>query len=214
MVKPQRIVLGVLLAGALVSSAGCAQIAMTAAFLWPFGPGKIDAEFPLEEKRVVVAFIATHTIGIQEPDAVRQIQQRTWNAIDKNAGTAELVPLAEVARFRTEHLDLEDQPFAAGLGRHFDTDLVVLVRLDELTFRQGATANYITRGYVEGQARVFDMADEARVCWEKLISFSYPPGAGRPSGNIEARRFRREMIPHIVAAFAKPFYRHDRKSPL
>ena len=200
------VVLLTLVAGTLVSAAGCRMLMTTAAYL--IRGTDADPDFAgLKGKKVAVVCrpIASLTFGNSRvgPELAREVTA----LLKTNVPKIQVIESQKVA----EWCDNNDWTEYPEIGKALKADIVVGIDLADFRLLQGST---LYQGRADVSVFVYDMKDKKepeKMVFEKhLPQVLYPPNSAVPASSKPEAQFRRDFLKVLADQVGRLFYAHDR----
>jgi len=192
-----------LLAGLLLTAAGCMGPLTTAMYL--IKGTDISAEFKdLRSKRVAVVCRPPATDQFQNSQAAEMLAMEISRLLADKVPRIDVVDYADAAAWQDENTWDNPSELAEGV----DADMVLVVDLNAFDIYQGQT---LYQGKARVSLAVYDMEQDGKVVFEKSLPPSiYPPNVGVPtSERPDDSVFRSEYVRVLADEVGRHFYSHD-----
>jgi hypothetical protein len=183
-------------------TSGCASALATAMYV--IRGTNVEAEFDgLKDKRVAVVCRPPTSLAYTNANTAPELAKQVGLRLSKNVAKIEVIDQQEVAEWTDENT-WDDY---VEIGRALEADMVVGIDLEDFTLYQGQT---LYQGKASVRIKVYDLADDGRVVYEKIPPQSiYPPNTGIPTQEKIEAEFGRQYIGVLAEEIARHFYDHD-----
>lgn len=193
-----------------IGLAGCEGSAASLLLLFPELGAKEDGTFTLVERRVVLLVSSSNDIALNEPDVLFSVEEKVAELLHEHVEDIDLVPLEAVRDYRLAHQHQWGTGFMAQVGNHFRAQAVVEIRFERWQIHQGPHGRHVYQGRTDGICRTLQSRGKGTLNEDDAEDFTirYPTNTVRLVDDVDRKRFRRDMIDHVVAELGPKFYRH------
>lgn len=195
----------ILFAAVTVSQVGCM---LAGNLMHAAGLDMIPAEYEGMEDAVVALVVLTPSALHENDPAASELTRHLRQELTGGVDDIQLVRDDRVAQWWDTHgYDSEDY---AAMGRDIDADRVMVVHLDSLKLKDGAT---LYRGSADVMMEIIDV-ETGHVAFSKTIEeYRFPKMAGQHTSETTLRRFRSLYLKMLAAEIGRtfrPFDAHER----
>lgn len=183
-------------------AAGCAN--WIAGAMWLVKGTNRSAECTaLKGQRVVV--VCRPPVEMEFSDGAvggRELAVAVGELLDTNVRKIEVVDHRDVDDWTDEHTWQE----YTEVGEALDADMMVGIDLTKFNIYAGQT---LYQGTAEISLTVYDMKNDGKIVYERMLQVTYPPHTPKPRESKSAPAFRREFVAVLAREVGKLFYDYD-----
>ena len=168
------------------------------------GLDMIPAEYEgLDEQTVAVVVEVAGGSLARDPNAI-QMTQALRRELLANVAEIQIVRDDKIAQWRDTH-DPGDRDYTQ-MARDLDASRVLLVRLDNLKLRDGAT---LYRGTCDAAVEVIELPEGTSGYVRQLDEYAYPQLAGQPISETSLSKFTKVYMTTMAEEIVRSFRRYD-----
>lgn len=195
-------VLWILVAATAIVQTGCLGLASN--LMHAAGMDMIPAEYEgLEDSSVAIVVLTPSARHADDPAGL-ELTRRVQRELNTGIKKIRMVRADRVADWRdTQGYDNEDY---VQLGRDVEADKVVVISLDDLKLREGAT---LYRGSSDATIEVFDVATGTVAHTKMIDDYTYPTMAGQSTSETTEKRFRALYLSMLAAEIGRCYRPYD-----
>lgn len=183
-------------------AAGCAN--WIAGAMWLVKGTNRSAECTaLKAQRVVV--VCRPPIAMEFSDGAvgaQELAVAVGELLTANVRKIEVVDQRDVDEWTDEHTWQE----YTEVGEALDAEMMVGVDLEKFNIYAGQT---LYQGTAEISLTVYDMKNDGKVVYTRMLQVKYPPHTVKPRESKSAAAFRREFVAVLAREVGKLFYDYD-----
>lgn len=200
--SPRMLAIVVLLLLPTLFTAGCANWLVGAMWLIK-GTNRFAECTELKGKRVVVVCRPPAEMEFSDGAvAAKELAIAVGELLENNVRKIEVVEYRDVDEWTDEHSWQE----YTEVGEALNADMIVGIDLETFNIYAGQT---LYQGKSSISLTVYDMKDDGKAIYEKMLQVTYPPNAPMPRESKPSQAFRREFVAVLARQVSKLFYDYD-----
>ncbi len=198
----RRLMVAILLAGALLPAIGCNIVAMG---LYLVHGMNVDPDYDgLKGKRVAVVCRPVTSLQYRNSSVHNELAKNVGKLLSKHVSRIKMIDQREISQWTDEYTWEEYQE----IGKALDADFVVGLDLEEFTLYKGPT---LYQGKASINITVYDISKNSKdPAWEKALPQTlYPPNSAVAASEKPESQFRTQFVEALAEQIARHFYEHD-----
>jgi len=193
------------------ASAGCEILGQAIAVgIAPRHPKKkIEAEFDLKAKRLVIVPYAGNDVLFEYPTAPLEVSREIVHQVIGNLGkrVESIIHPVQVARWQESNLEWPNMSLEA-IAETFEADVLLYVELEQYTMLESGSPN-LMRGQVRARIQVVEAGAEANPVYESRVETQFPEQRPVAEGEVSLRRIRAVTTRLFARDVVRRFYDHE-----